>query len=1014
MYVTGYCRPRSTSFASLAVAILFVCAATGETVAQVAPCFPVEPTPPWTAGDLDLDTPGASRPTTGGGAGDYELCSQGGGFGGNLDAYRYLSQAGDGDVTLLAIVDSIDPSGEAGLVARQDERLSGSAHVRIVVTALTGGAAELRSAVRIAPGEDATDGGTAPVSVTLPILLKIERRGATLTTHYDAGDGFVEHLSFDAAGTDLELDRLKYCLAQTSNQVSLESTARFLRASLTSDEEPLPGIDCYPDDIVLAFEGEAEITLKGFALEGIRAVTVAGVDAAVVDQSTGELTFRVPPRARGGSSEESGDIVLESDHHKVVLPQSVVFAGRKYIRGDANSDGTLDLSDGVYILQFLFLGGPGLECPESGDVNDDDKGDLSDAVFLLQFLFLGGARIPAPHPDPGVDPDGDVCGFPPEPVWEGLTRDDGSAIGPEDTLGEGDVVALGLSGLGASAAVVDVLFGDTGAEVLEGSTPERLRLRIGRVPTAGRKCPLVFEKSGVEAGLPPDLAAGFPYSNVRGRALDVDPEDALPESCPSFRPSEGFDLVGSSRFRSRDNGFFLEVDRRLWSSSDMHRVELRVFPPLLAGGSRGPRLLRFDFTDPPPVGFRGEPDGDEDYARWLSGLARRIRVELAGGDPRASSGDDCGGGDCDDMDAEADPEGGGIGVFPCGGTATHVSPYPNAPGPDPGPPGPGTKLKAPKPPKSGGILIKPQNPCQFAGSPQFAHRQTAWCRLAQITAQHVNTGLPIWESFAPRSAMFNAAGLNETKQPHERPVGEKYIMFNMPAFIHFRFAAHYNIPCVPTQNYLACGSSLSHWMSSFPRDAMVVKTFWLTLDYLPESADIDDYYSYQPPSSQRQYLVGMHLNTKDPPGVVSITGSWFWATFFVPPPPADTLDKMGRPLSDRFHTACGTGHRNDIPIEVQGVWRNFVLCVGDEGSASHRCGNPWGPKDECLEDTCNDCHATRAEWEYPTSVGSDNAHQFQWMSSLRTSQTDCYNMLKPLIEAGEPTPYTQFQNPGCE
>src|SRR5687767_3021572 len=144
MYVTSCRRPRYTFFAGIAVTMLFICAARRDTGAQVAPCFPVEATPPWTAGDIEA--PGASRPLAGGGAGDYELCSSGAGFGGELDAYRYLAQAGDGDVTLTAIVDSIDASGSAGLLARQDEREAGSAHVRVVVTAGAGGMGELRSA----------------------------------------------------------------------------------------------------------------------------------------------------------------------------------------------------------------------------------------------------------------------------------------------------------------------------------------------------------------------------------------------------------------------------------------------------------------------------------------------------------------------------------------------------------------------------------------------------------------------------------------------------------------------------------------------------------------------------------------------------------------------------------------------------------------------------------------------------------------------------------------------------
>src|SRR5688572_24490771 len=64
---------------------------------------------------------------------------------------------------------------------------------------------------------------------------------------------------------------------------------------------------------------------------------------------------------------------------------------------DSNGDGTRDLSDGVYIFNFLFSGGPALVpfCPgielgvTNGDCNGDDEIDLSDGVRVLSWLFGG-------------------------------------------------------------------------------------------------------------------------------------------------------------------------------------------------------------------------------------------------------------------------------------------------------------------------------------------------------------------------------------------------------------------------------------------------------------------------------------------------------------------------------------------------------------------------------------------------------------------------------------------------
>ncbi len=79
-------------------------------------------------------------------------------------------------------------------------------------------------------------------------------------------------------------------------------------------------------------------------------------------------------------------------------------------RGDADAGGDVIITDAIFILNFLFLGGAAPGCSDAADA--DDSGDLSitDGVFLLNFLFLGGAPIPPPAADCGVDPSADGLG----------------------------------------------------------------------------------------------------------------------------------------------------------------------------------------------------------------------------------------------------------------------------------------------------------------------------------------------------------------------------------------------------------------------------------------------------------------------------------------------------------------------------------------------------------------------------------------------------------------------------
>ena len=73
-------------------------------------------------------------------------------------------------------------------------------------------------------------------------------------------------------------------------------------------------------------------------------------------------------------------------------------------RGDANADGSHDIADGVFILQFLFAGDVEPSCLKSVDSDDDGTPTITDALYLLNFLFSGGAAPPVPLGECGMDP----------------------------------------------------------------------------------------------------------------------------------------------------------------------------------------------------------------------------------------------------------------------------------------------------------------------------------------------------------------------------------------------------------------------------------------------------------------------------------------------------------------------------------------------------------------------------------------------------------------------------------
>ncbi len=111
---------------------------------------------------------------------------------------------------------------------------------------------------------------------------------------------------------------------------------------------------------------------------------------------TSRLKFDVVLAAKRAQTNLNGlaGLNLTVDQAKAFLSNR----GRCSACGDANSDGSVDISDVVYLIAHIFSGGTSprwCDYPKGkGDANGDHQVDISDAVYLIARIFSGGK---APH-----------------------------------------------------------------------------------------------------------------------------------------------------------------------------------------------------------------------------------------------------------------------------------------------------------------------------------------------------------------------------------------------------------------------------------------------------------------------------------------------------------------------------------------------------------------------------------------------------------------------------------------
>jgi len=65
--------------------------------------------------------------------------------------------------------------------------------------------------------------------------------------------------------------------------------------------------------------------------------------------------------------------------------------------GDANEDGLTNVGDAIFMINYVFKGGPRPRCPDKGDVNSDGKLNVGEAVYLIGYIFKAGSAPVCGH-----------------------------------------------------------------------------------------------------------------------------------------------------------------------------------------------------------------------------------------------------------------------------------------------------------------------------------------------------------------------------------------------------------------------------------------------------------------------------------------------------------------------------------------------------------------------------------------------------------------------------------------
>ena len=143
------------------------------------------------------------------------------------------------------------------------------------------------------------------------------------------------------------------------------------------------------NDIDIRWSNSSNYHSINIERDGIQLETIGGSENTYLDLSPGPGVHRYHIVSMEGDS-ESFPVVVST------RPRGVPGT---FIRGDVNSDGQLNLSDGIALINYLFLTHIQPDCLDAADADDSGKLNLLDVTEILNRLFFGADSLPPPGPE---------------------------------------------------------------------------------------------------------------------------------------------------------------------------------------------------------------------------------------------------------------------------------------------------------------------------------------------------------------------------------------------------------------------------------------------------------------------------------------------------------------------------------------------------------------------------------------------------------------------------------------
>ncbi len=207
----------------------------------------------------------------------------------------------------------------------------------------------------------------------------------------------------DLSGTGLSLSASGVLSGTPASAGSISFTALVTDEESGSDEQPLtftinPAVEITSDPVDYASVAQpyfrqlastggtgaiswsdmnGDLTGVGLTLSGTGLLSGTPVD-------TGTISFTARAEDAVGSADEMLLTIEVLDYYEC---------------GDANSDAAINIADAVYLISYIFKGGPAPDPLCAGDVDNDDAVNIADAVYVINYIFKGG-----PPPDAGCCP----------------------------------------------------------------------------------------------------------------------------------------------------------------------------------------------------------------------------------------------------------------------------------------------------------------------------------------------------------------------------------------------------------------------------------------------------------------------------------------------------------------------------------------------------------------------------------------------------------------------------------